>query len=80
MGCKLLLAAIRKSPKALSDDWAYLVSQRSPTFLAEGTSFTESNYFTDWGGGAGFGFAHLPATHFQLCSPVPNRPQTSTIP
>ena len=49
------------------------LSQRSPTFLALGTSFTEDNFSTD---GVGREMVLvLPAAHLLLCL-VPNTPQT----
>ena len=40
--------------------------QRSPTFLAPGTSFMEDSFSTDWGGGvASFGMVQV---HYIYCA------------
>lgn len=54
------------------------IEQWSPTFLAQGTSFVEDKFSTDLGGGDGFNFSHLAATHLQLRSLVPNKLWTGT--
>ena len=69
------------------------VGQRSPTFLAPGTSFVEDNFSTCLGGrmvqavmrvmgsdGERQMTLHSLTAHLLLCGPVPNRLQTAIGP
>ena len=47
---------------SLSTSEQYDLWQRSPTFLASGTSFVEDHFSMDWGGGGGGGFRMIQAS------------------